>query len=358
MKAHHRRMSPRTQQTWRDRIIRRGGPTLYAASGIVLVAVLGVLWWILAPTLTSEPSEGVEIEAPYSGLRHPLTGARVEENVQPAVYAVVIENATDARPQDGVDKAFLVMEAPVEGDITRWLAFFSADEAVEELGPVRSARLYFVEWAIDWDALFAHVGGSPESLAFLRSEGAYDLDEFFNTTTFWRSRRRAAPHNVYTESVRLAAVWDRIVGRDVSYWPFLFEEMSPNVDALQTTNVSFGNRFYDVSWQFDPETNRYTRFQDGTPHTMRDGSVIEASNVIVMFTDMRVIDSEGRKRIRTEGTGDALLMRAGYQEEVEWRREETDTRTHFVFKDGEEVTLVPGKTWIHVVPIGANVSVE
>lgn len=358
MKVHHRRMSPSTQQTWRDRIIRRGGPTLYVASGIVLVAVLGALWWMLAPAVTPELSEGVEFETPYDGLRHPLTGARVEENVQPAVYAVVIENATDARPQDGVDKAFLVMEAPVEGDITRWLAFFSADEVVEEIGPVRSARLYFVEWATDWDALFAHVGGSPESLALIRSSGAHDLDEFFNTSTFWRSRRRAAPHNVYTESVRLAAAWERIVGRDVSYEPLVFEDAEPIADGTQKVHVSYGNRFYDVAWQFDPETNRYTRYQDGAPHTMRDGSVIEVSNVIVMFTDMRVIDGEGRKRIRTEGTGDALLMRAGSQEEVEWRRDASDTRTHFVFKDGEEATLVPGKTWIHVVPVGAEVSTE
>lgn len=359
MKAHHRKMSPRTQQTWRDRIIRCGGPTLYVTVGAVVLIVL-VLLWTLVVSPTSQDEGNLEEETPtvYTGPRHPLTGARVEENVQPAVYAVVIENATDARPQDGVDKAFLVMEAPVEGDITRWLAFFSADEEVEELGPVRSARLYFVQWATDWDALFAHVGGSPESLALIRSVGTHDLDEFFNTSTFWRSRRRAAPHNVYTESVRLAAAWDRIVGRDVSYWPFLFEEMLPNVDALQTTNVSFGNRFYDVSWQFDPETNRFTRFQNGAAHAMRDGSLIEVSNVIVMFTDVSVIDAEGRKRIRTEGTGDALLMRAGSQEEVEWRRDASDTRTHFVFKDGEEATLVPGKTWIHVVPIGANVSVE
>lgn len=356
--AKKQRMLPNTQQTWRDRIIRRGGPTLYATVGVMVLGVLALLW-ILIPSQTESPDVIVEeTTAVYTGSRHPLTGARVEEDVHPAIYAVVIENAMDARPQDGVDKAFLVMEAPVEGDITRWLAFFSTDEEVEELGPVRSARLYFVEWAMDWDALFAHVGGSPEALALLRSKGASDVDEFFNTSTFWRSRRRAAPHNVYTESVRLAAAWERIVGRDVSYEPLVFDDMEPIADGTQKVHVSYGNRFYDVAWQFDPETNRYTRYQDDAPHAMRDGSVIEASNVIVLFTDIRVIDDEGRKRIRTEGTGDALLMRAGSQEEVEWRRDASDTRTHFVFKDGEEATLVPGKTWIHVVPIGANVFVE
>ena len=351
-------MRPNTQHTWRDRIIRCDGPTLYVVTGAVVLLVLVLLWArVVSPT---SQDEVVLEEAPtaYTGPRHPLTGAPIDEEIRPAVYAVVIENATDARPQDGINRAFLVMEAPVEGDITRWLAFFSADEAVEEIGPVRSARPYFVEWAMDFDALFAHVGGSPEALTLLRSRGASDMDEFFNTSTFWRSRRRAAPHNVYTESARLEAAFERIAPRDVSYEPFLFEEIQPTVNEAQEIRISYGNRFYDVSWRFDAETNRYTRYHGDTKHTMRDGSALEASNVIVMLTDVRIIDDEGRKRIRTEGMGDAIFLRAGLQEALTWRREASDTRTHFVFKDGKEAALVPGVTWIHVVPIGAEIDFE
>lgn len=344
------------QPTWRDRIIRCDGPTLYSVAGAVIVVVLVGLWVLLASPTKQQPVVAVDDEGMYGGLRHPLTGARVDEPTKPAVYAVVIENSLDARPQDGVDRALMVMEAPVEGDITRWLAFFSADEIVEEIGPVRSARPYFVDWATDWDALFAHVGGSSESLALIRSKGTLNLDEFFNTATFWRSKRRVAPHNVYTESKRLEDAWERVVGREVDYKGFEFEEMDPTTVEPTVITVSYGNRYYDVEWKYDPTTNRYSRFHNGSAHIMRNGSSIEVSNVIVMFTDIRVLDDEGRKKIRTTGEGEALVMRAGEAVEATWKRDGLNERTHFVLISGDEAALVPGKTWIHVVPIGAEVT--
>ncbi|MCI0479693.1 DUF3048 domain-containing protein, partial [Candidatus Uhrbacteria bacterium] len=130
--------------------------------------------------------------------------AEGQEALQP--YAVMVENAPDARPLSGPATADLVIEAPVEGGITRLMLVFDATSTAEQIGPVRSARPYFVEWAAAIGAVYAHCGGSPDGLALIRSiEGFRDLDEFWNGNRFWRSSKRFAPHNIYTSMERLLA---------------------------------------------------------------------------------------------------------------------------------------------------------
>ena len=120
-------------------------------------------------------------------------------------FAATIDNITVARPQSGISKASLVYEAPVEAGITRFLAIYPEGEDVERIGPVRSARPYFLDWAAEFDALFVHVGGSPEALEKLRAYDMRDLNEFFNGAYFWRDRSRSAPHNTYTSTEKLIA---------------------------------------------------------------------------------------------------------------------------------------------------------
>ena len=118
------------------------------------------------------------------------------------VRAVMVENHPDARPLSGPAKAQVVIEAPVEGGITRFLLLFDATSTVEEIGPVRSARPYFVDWAKGWSALYVHVGGSPEALQQIhQSASLANLDEMSSRGgVFRRSKTRYAPHNTYISS--------------------------------------------------------------------------------------------------------------------------------------------------------------
>jgi hypothetical protein len=114
--------------------------------------------------------------------------------------AIMVENHPDARPLSGVAKANVVIEAPVEGGITRFLLLFDATTTVQEVGPVRSARPYYVDWADAWHAAYFHVGGSPDALQQIRQRGASfaNIDEMVLGRFFWRSLDRSAPHNAYT----------------------------------------------------------------------------------------------------------------------------------------------------------------
>lgn len=83
------------------------------------------------------------------------------------VVAVMIDDHPAARPQSGFNDASVVWQAPAEGGIPRYMMWFQ-DSVPPAVGPVRSARLYFVAWASEWDAVYAHVGGSPQAMKLLR----------------------------------------------------------------------------------------------------------------------------------------------------------------------------------------------
>ena len=108
----------------------------------------------------------------------------------------MIENSLDARPQSGINQAGVIFEAIAEGGITRFITLYQEAQP-QYVGPVRSLRPYYIDWAAAFDAPIAHVGGSPDALKQIRN-GGKDLDQFFNPGAYWRQSTRAAPHNVYT----------------------------------------------------------------------------------------------------------------------------------------------------------------
>src|SRR5690606_11343443 len=121
------------------------------------------------------------------------------------VTAIMIENSPDARPQSGLKESGVVFEAIAEGGITRFQVLYQEDKP-QLIGPVRSLRPYFVEWAAPFDASIAHIGGSYNALQEVRNGQYKDIDQFFNGDTYWRSTDRYAPHNVYTNFKNLDAL--------------------------------------------------------------------------------------------------------------------------------------------------------
>ena len=334
---------------------------LFFALGVSAAVVMVVVAALLSVSLGGRRIDDAPVIASAATLRHPLTGESVSEAVKPAVFAVMVENFTDARPQSGVEDAFMVYEVPVEGNITRWMALFGADQEVDEIGPVRSARPYFVEWALPWGALYAHVGGSPASLELLRElDGLMNLDEFFHAGRFWRSSRVLMPHNVFTESSRLNEAWDELSESSPAYRARLFKEPAKegNRGEAQTITVPFGHADYDVMWTYSPETSRYARSQSGKGSAMYSGEGIKAANVAVLWTTISTMDAEGRKHIATIGDGSARFFQDGKVFEGTWRRAAQEASLRFFNAAGVEVTWNPGQTWVEVLPLGAEVEIS
>lgn len=266
---------------------------------------------------------------------------------------VMIDNQIDALPWSGVDKASLVIESPVEGGITRLFALFDpATASSTEIGPVRSARPYFLDWAAAWNASYAHVGGSPEALDRLRVLGnAFpNIDEMANAKAFRRDKNRAAPHNVYTSIGALQTIVETRYGTSTSQFAaWRFEPLTTSTSAVisaPSVRIPYGGS-YSITWKYDAALGQYHRLRGATVQKTRSGSDIYASNVIVIKTDSQVLDAQGRLQIRTTGGGDALLYHSGKKYVARWSRSPGEAM-RFEGADGSEYSLTAGTTWIQV----------
>lgn len=302
----------------------------------------------------TEAGDGEEEEAAEAEntVRRRLDGVYVgagEENRYPA--AVMIDNNVYARPPSALSRANLVYEAEVEGGATRFMALFSAYEAIEEIGPVRSARPYFIDWAREYSSLYVHCGGSPEALARLAKEDISDLNEFYQGAYFWRDENRYPPHNVYTSGEMIRGFLEKkgLAGGDFGDWQFkedAAEEKRPDGGVIR---IKFRLPEYAAGWKYDKPGNGYMRYVGGKAHIDRSGQGIVAKNVVIQYAAAEVIDEELRLKINTVGKGDALVCLDGACREAEWRKEGVSDRTRFFGENDEELQFNAGPTWIEIV---------
>jgi len=288
-----------------------------------------------------------------TSFRHPLTGVLLSEEISlPQVFGVMVENSADAWPLSGIDEAFLVIEAPVEADIPRLIAFFDTNQSVEQIGPVRSARPYYLDWAKEFDAMYEHVGGSPEALELINENNIFDLNEFWNGQYFWRSSGRAAPHNTYTSSELLnkALVAKQENAPELNYGLWNFKNDSPT-ENFSDSDLVIGAKgsTYEVNWKYNQENNNYVRWLSGVENKVENGNKIFANNVAVVYTVISVIDNVGRREIETVGQGEALVLQDGKKITTVWKKESADDRLRFYTEDGKEISWNAGQTWIEVV---------
>jgi len=270
--------------------------------------------------------------------------------------AIMIENAADSWPLTGVDKAKLVIEAITEASITRFVTIYTLDDEVEKIGPVRSARPYYLDWIEPFSPLYMHVGGAPQALSKLRS-GTYDIidhDQFFHYYSYWRDKWRYAPHNVYTSTELMEkALKKRELTEPVDFtsWQYkydLVEEERPG--SVQDITVLYTNTYYRVDWEYDRENNDYLRYQSKKVQKMSDGEVIKVKNIIVQVNAMSIIDNVGRKKIETVGEGKAWFFRDGQVIQGTWEKESINDRERYLDDEGNELEFNAGKTWIQIIP--------
>jgi len=301
--------------------------------------------------LSNEPEETTEQVIQN---RCPLDGAPVDElSGRPVV--VTIDNLFSARPQSGLNKADLVYEVPAEGGVTRFLAVFYHGRA-DKIGPVRSARPYFIDIAREWDGIYIHCGESPQAQAYFKKGNVDHINEMFNPQGFWRDKSRKAPHNLYTSSDNLTEQiskrgWDR----DVDVPGFVFAEETDETagpgenEVVDEISIAYLNS--NVVYKYDPASEIYQRFIDDKPHRDREtGEQLTAANILVQEVAVRVFDQEGRLEVDLIGTGNAYLFSAGQALKGLWKKDAVSEPTSFSDLQGNPFKMHPGQTWILVVP--------
>jgi len=307
-----------------------------------------------SPTPTTKPEPTPEpIVSPLTGLPTSIQQTALR------VVAVKIDNAPQARPQSGLSAADIVYEHLTEGPVTRYTAFFHSTD-VERVGPIRSARFVDRDLVQQFNALFAHVGGSPPVLDDLRSSEVADMDQFFydETRPYFRIPSRSAPFNMYLDLASL-----REFGRDrhpnTGKTPsLLFYTEEPSLGPLSQLSVPAGSQtIFQTTYICDRQTRRWRRSIGGEIDVdVATGHAIYVENVVLQRITSRTTkfdeDSLGNKSlwIETTGEGPVSLFRDGTRYDGTWRRKSAAAVTEFFNPDGSPLKLRPGRTWVHLIP--------
>lgn len=298
---------------------------------------------------TEEVVEEVEIlyNAPFTGV-----GSEVENKQRPVL--VTVNNHPLARPQSGLAQADIVYEMIAEGNVTRFLALYQS-EMPEIVGPVRSARDYFVTIAKGLDAFYVAHGYSPEAKDMLSAQVVDNINGMqYDGILFNRSKERKAPHNSYISKENILAGADKIgASMEMMKAPALsFYDSAEGAkigDIASSVSIRYGSSAsFENQYTYLPEEGLYERTAGGVLTTDKETEEpIQLANVIFMEMPHKTIDDKGRQELALESGGKAYLFQAGIMKEIEW---ENIDGMLIPMEDGVPAKLVKGKSWISFVP--------
>jgi hypothetical protein len=283
----------------------------------------------------------------------PLTGVQVDpELAKRPVTGIMIENSIDARPQSAIHEAGVAFEAIAEGGITRFLTLFQETKP-QYVGPVRSLRPYYIDFAAAFQAPIAHVGGSPDALSQIRS-GGRDLDQFFNAASYWRVSSRRSPHNVYTSFERLDALNQQkgYTSSQFTPWPRKAETKLATPTA-RVIDVNISSALYNSHYDYDGASNSYARSEGGQPHistSAESGNPSQQIKPKVVIVLVVPYSLSGKYSVyNTNAGGTAYVFQDGGVTVGTWSK--ADRNSQFVFKDanGQPLALNAGQAWVTLV---------
>ena len=302
------------------------------------------------PVLVPAPLTG-RLVSPQLAARHPI--------------AVMVDDHWDARPQSGFSDASIVWQAPAEGGIPRYMMIF-AEGNPPSVGPVRSARVYFVQWAGEWKAAYVHVGGSPQAMALLAAKGqgqlVYNADQYNWGAYLWRTTDRVAPHNVYSDGKHLRALAAKVGAAPIAtpkpIWTFGPDAALELRSSGARVDVAYS--YGAFSYRYDRPSNAWRRFVNGKLQKDRaTGVIVAPKNVVVMEVVFGSLGAhqKGRLEAANVGSGRAWIATNGIVTRGTWKKLSVASPTRFFDGAGKAVTLTVGQTFVQVMPKGSPVKV-
>lgn len=275
------------------------------------------------------------------------------------VTGVMIENSMEARPQSGLAQASVIFEAIAEGGITRFLALYQ-DTQPSNVGPIRSARPYYVQWNLGFDAGYAHVGGSPEALADITAWGVRDLNQFYNGDSYHRIASRAAPHNVYT-SIALLNQLEASKGYTSSNFTGFLRKPDAKLAKPTTTSIDLAISWsdYNVHYDYNPATNSYNRSEGGAAHIDAETSAQLSPKVVIAMVVPYNLEADGyHSAYAVIGSGTAYIFQDGGVISATWNKPDSKTQISFTDSTGKSIALNAGQTWITALSDSSKVNYQ
>jgi len=319
------------------------------------------------PTLTPTPAvygpdNFPEYVNPLSGM--PINSPSILDRRPVAVKVQLFPRGQ--RPVFGVSQADQVFDFYQNDGLTRLHAIFYGKDA-EQVGPVRSARLFDDELIRMYESIFAFGGASSQTLEELYNSGYAERLVMEGGTC--PALCRTDPNGFNFLMADTAALTDYTTSQGVENERQQLDGMvfdsqvppggQPGQQVTTRYSISAYNR-----WEYDPTSGRYLRFQDtqeddGTAGEgyapLMDGASntqVAADNVVVLLMDHGIVDPAAKNKvidINSYGSGPAYVFRDGQMYEALWNRPEAASIIYLTTKEGTVFPLKPGSTWYQVI---------
>ena len=280
--------------------------------------------------------------------------------------AVMIDNHSDAWPQAGLQDAYMVYEIIVEGGETRLMALFKGAD-VDKIGPVRSARHYFIDYAMENDAIYVHFGQSPQAQSDIKKYSINDINGIAEDgVTFWRTKDKAAPHNAVTNTEKLLASAKnkkyRTTSSEKSVLKYTTDEVKLEDGEEATTITIPHSDLQTVKYVYDSENKVYERYARSKKQTDWDTKeAITTKNIVITFCENYTLsDSEnkGRQGLKNIGTFDGYYITEGKAIKIKCTKSARDEKTVYKDLNGNEIQVNDGNTFVNICSLDANVKIE
>lgn len=280
--------------------------------------------------------------------------------------AVMIDNNKLAQPQAGLNKAYMVYEIIVEGGESRLMALFKGQD-LDKIGPIRSSRHYFLDYALENDAIYVHFGWSPQAESDIKYLGVNNINGISQSQTdFWRVKDKKAPHNAVTSTKNILKMANEKKYRTTSQ---VNSVLKYTTDEVNLENGEFANNItipYSsgniVKWEYNEQTKRYLRYSKGTKQTdWNTKEDITSKNIIIEFiANSKLEDGENKDRqtMTTTGTKNGYYITNGKAIKIKCTKNTRSGKTKYTSLDGQEISACDGNTFVQICPINANVSLN
>ena len=280
--------------------------------------------------------------------------------------AVMIDNHSGAWPQAGLQQAYMVYEIIVEGGETRLMALFKGAD-VEKIGPVRSARHYFIDYAMENDAIYTHFGQSPQAQSDIKKFSIDDINGIAEDgTTFWRVKDKSAPHNAVTSTEKLLKSAQskkyKTTSDEESVLNYVTDEVNleNGQDAISVTIPH--SDLQTVKYVYNEETKLYERYARNKKQTdWTTGDAVTTKNIIITFCDNYTLsDSEnkGRQGLKNIGTFDGYYITNGKAIKIKCIKNARDEKTTYQDLEGNEIKVNDGNTFVNICSTDTDVVLE
>ncbi len=343
----------------------KGGVKILVAILVILVIVAG---GVLAYKIVKEKEEAEPVanenETLVAEVEEEKTVQIFKGNDRP--FAVMIDNHEDAWPQAGLQEAYMVYEIIVEGGETRLMALFKGAN-LEKIGPVRSARHYFIDYAMENDAIYVHFGQSPQAQSDIKKYSINDINGIAEDgTTFWRVKDKYAPHNAVTSTEKLLKSAQnkkyRTTSDETSVLNYVTDEVNLDNGEPATEIIIPHSQLQDVEYYYDEENKVYERYARQEQQVDWDTEKpLTVKNIIITYCDNYTLsdtENKGRQGLKNIGTFDGYYITNGKAIPIKCIKEARDEKTIYQDLEGNVINVNDGNTFVHICPTDRKVEIE